>query len=357
MLKSPSLATALAVAATSLLSPPVAMAALIAGCPDSIARDVKTVPLASMRIKTPIYLMPASGQFTEVDLAGSSRKVLSEGEFAQPVHMVQSANGRWISYNGTRKDNGREQYWLFDRKTKLHRIIYDRPAGHGMFPEFSPDSNYAVVDVIYPGRWTSGTKAGLLLFNTAHSKLTSIRLPVAIPAEEMLILPRWSKDGEELLILVRNFEKKRDAAPFEYYSYRLSTATVEKLKGRYDSTAYKQVFLRDGREIEAFGPVDTRSTGGRKMEDSPDGKWHAYVDWKSESEGFPLRLEGRDGSSRIVARGTAGRACAHQLFKGWLDNDHLVFLYSWSDYMVYEVSSGNIARLFEGEYPLQEFTW
>lgn len=356
MLKSRCMAAAFAAAITSFAQPPTATAAAIAGCPGSIAPEMKTVPLASMRIKTPIYLMTASGQFTEVDLAGSSTKVISEREFARPVHMAQSANGRWISYNGTRKDNGREQYWLFDRKTKLHRIIYDRPVGRGVLPEFSPDSNYAVVDAIYTGRWTSETKAGVLLFNTAHSKLTSIRLPVTIPAKEMSIFPHWSKDGEELLILVRSFEKNRDAVPFGYYSYRLSTDTVERLKGRYDSTAYRHVFLRNGREIEESGRVDTRSTGGRKMEDSPDGKWHAYVDWKSESEGFPLRLEGRDGSSRIVARG-AGRTCAHELFKGWLDNDHLVFLSSWSDYIVYEVSTGNIARLFEGELPLQEFTW
>lgn len=356
MLKSRCMAAAFAVAITSFVPPPVAKAAVIAGCPGSIAPEMKTVPLASMRIKTPIYLLTASGQFTEVDLAGSSRKVISESEFAQPVHIVQSVNGRWIAYSGTRKDNGREQYWLFDRKTKLHRIIFDRPAGRSVSSEFSPDGNYAVVDAIYAGRWDGETEAGLLLFNTAQSKLTSIRVPTTTPAKDMSIFSQWSKDGEQLLIVVVSFVKNRSAAPFEYYSYRLSTDTVDRLKGRYDSTAYRHVFLRDGREIEPFGRVDIRSTGGRKMEDSPDGKWHAYVDWKSESEGFPLRLEGRDGSSRMVARG-AGRTCAHELFKGWLDNDHLVFLSSWSDYIVYEVSTGNIARLFEGEVPLQEFTW
>jgi hypothetical protein len=357
MPSSPRLAAAFASVIMSFLSSAVAMAAVPAGCPDSIAPGMKTVPLASMRIATPLYLMPPSGQFTEVDLAGSSRKVISESEFAQPVHMKQSANGRWIVYDGMRKDNGRQQYWLFDRNTKLHRIIYDRPGWGGVLPEFSPDSNYAIVDAMHNRRWASETKAGLLLFNTAHSKLTSIRLPTTIPAKETSFSPQWSKDGEELLIMVHSIERNRDAVPFEYYSYRLSTSTVERLKGYYDSEAHRHVFMRNGQEIQTFGGVDTRSTGGRRMEDSPDGKWRAYVDWKSESEGFPLRLEGRDGSRRIVARGAAGRACAHQLFKGWLDNDHLVFLDSWSDHIVYEVSTGNIARLFEREYPRQEFTW
>ncbi|HEY0585852.1 MAG TPA: hypothetical protein VGD52_06970 [Pseudoduganella sp.] len=357
MLKSRCLAAAFAASLTSFGPPPIATAAAIAGCPGSIAPEVKKVPLAAMRIETPIYLMQASGHFTEVDLSENSRKVISEGAFTDPVHMMQSANGRWIAYDGKRKDTKREQFWLFDRKTKLHRIIYDRPRSGGVYPEFSPDSNYVVIDAIYERRWASETKAGLLLFDTARSKLTTIRLPTTIPAKEIRFSPQWSKNGEELLILVLSFEKNRGAVPFEYYSYRLSTSTVERLKGHYDSTAHRHVFLRDGREIEAFGGVDTRSTGGRKMEDSPDRKWHAYVDWNSESEGFPLRLEGRDGSSRIVARGTAGRGCAHQLFKGWLDNDHLVFLNSWSDHIVYEVSTGSIARLFEGERPLQEFTW
>ncbi|UUZ46945.1 hypothetical protein LP420_25170 [Massilia sp. B-10] len=94
--------------------------------------------------------------------------------------MRPSFDGRWISYSGVQQKKGKTQYWLFDRKTKTDRLVFEHPAWGGGMPSFSPDGRYLSIDANYDTRWGNTSGAGMYLFDTATSSMVSVKLPTAI---------------------------------------------------------------------------------------------------------------------------------------------------------------------------------
>ncbi len=308
-----------------------------------------------MGIKTPVYFMRREGQFAKTDLINQDSKRLAEHDFVNGVDMTQSADGRWISYLGVRAGDTRMQYWLFDRQTNSVRLVYEHPALGARTPIFSPDSKYLVVGVSTDSRWPAA-EVGLFLFDTASMRKTKLRLPVSIPEKEIGPSARWSKDGTELLILVRSMRHNGNEVPFEYLSYRPASKSMEKLAGRVEPKIARYAFMRNGMEIPVFEDLLPRSAREPESEGSPKGTWHAFVENKADSQQYVLKIRNRDGSIKTV--GSMGVAyCGRMLISGWLDEDHLVIRHRFDQYLVYEASSGNMAELPEELKSSRNFTW
>lgn len=308
-----------------------------------------------MGIKTPVYSMRREGQFAKTDLINQDSKRLAEHDFVNGVDMTQSADGRWISYLGVRAGDTRMQYWLFDRQTNSVRLVYEHPALGARTPIFSPDSKYLVVGVSTDSRWPAA-EVGLFLFDTASMRKTKLKLPVSIPEKETGTFTTWSKDGTELLILVRSMRHNANEVPFEYLSYRPASKSMEKLAGRVEPKIGRHAFMRNGMEIPVFEDLLPRSARAPESESSPRGTWHAFVENKGDSQQYVLKIRNRDGSIKTV--GSIGVAyCGRMLISGWLDEDHLVIRHRFDQYLVYEASSGNMAELPEELKSSRKFTW
>ncbi|MGW8392894.1 TolB family protein [Pseudoduganella sp. HUAS MS19] len=341
-------------AATMSLSAPCHCAAAVPIC-RNIATEAKMVALTSMDIRTPVYFTRREGQLFKADLASLSSKRLADQEFVSGVNMTQSADGRWISYLGTRASGTKTQYWLFDRQTDSGRLVYEHAVREARGPSFSPDSNYLVIGVTTSSRW-SGSESGIFLFDVATLKRTKLKLPVSIPEKELGTSTSWSEDGTELLILARSMLHDGYKVPFEYVSYRPASKSFEKLAGRFESYRGHHAFIRNGREIPIFESLEPRSTRVPKAEGSPGGTWHAFVENKAGSEQHLLKIRNRDGRIRTVGS-TENASCGRNIISGWLDEDHLVIRQGFDEFLVYEASSGNMAELPEELKRSGNFTW
>ena len=117
------------------------------------------------------------------------------------------------------KREDKTQYWLYDRHKRNDQLDYEHPARGGGTPSFSPDSRYLLISAGYDSRWPDASRAGVFLFDTTTMLLQSVRLPALEANKSAWVSGNWSRDGKELLILVRNMSPKEG---LDYFSYRLA---------------------------------------------------------------------------------------------------------------------------------------
>ncbi len=307
-----------------------------------------------MRSATPLYVMEDSGRLLRMDLRTNGKTVLSDHGFYMMPTMRTSGDGRWLSYHGAIEAADKTQYCLHDRRKQADQLVYEHPAWGGGIPAFSPDSRYLVVSAGYDSRWTDATRAGIYLFDTKTMQLGAVPLPALKANKTAWVTANWSRDGKELLVLVRNMSAKEG---FDYFSYRLATNKVEALSGRYIQQASRHEFLRDARAVPAAEEIRPRAELGGRSEWSPGRNWHAHFDYPQASLSYPLLVTSKGGVTSAVATGKY-EPCAGLtlLISGWLDERHLVYRNSMN-YYIFDAQMGTTAELFnEAEMPLT-FTW
>jgi hypothetical protein len=325
------------------------------GCGTSEQADKRKVPLASMHIKTPLYVIQDRGKFSKVDMDKHTSTTISEHGFYSEPALRPSADGRWMSYSGVLKGFTKTQYWLYDVHNNADRLILEHPAWGGGIPQFSPDGKYLVIAASYDRRWDSVSGAGLYLFDTTTSSMLPVKLPTTISSKDAWTSPTWSDDGEELLIMVRavSVSDKR-----EYYSYRPATKRIERITGHYDSTKHEDVFQRRRREIALFKEILPRSQTGHASAFSPDRKWHAYLGEENADGTYPLNVAGKDGVVKKVALGHYENCGGKTIdITGWLDENHLVYHHNPLSYFVVDAATGKTAELFDEKESSYIFTW
>lgn len=325
------------------------------GCGKGVQAGVRKVPLASMFIKTPLYVMQDSGKFSKVDPSKRNSTLISDHGFYVEPSLRPSRDGRWMSYSGVLKGFDKTQYWLYDRQSNADRLILEHPAWGGGIPQFSPDGRYLIIEANYDSRWGSVSGAGLYIVDTTTSSMLSVKLPTTIATTDAWAMTTWSQDGNELLIMVRGMAVTNKR---EYYAYRPTTKHVEKISGYYDSTTHNDVFRRRGRKIPLYEEVLPRSQVGLVSVFSPDGKWHAYLDEEKADGTYPLNVAGKDGVIKKAALGHYENCAGKTIYiTGWLDEHHLVYRDSSSDYFVFDAETGNTAALFGENDMSRIFTW
>lgn len=309
-----------------------------------------------MVIKTSLYVMQYSGELFQLDLEKHTSTRISNHGFDSGIPTVRpSFDGRWISYSGVQQKKGKTQYWLFDRKTKTDRLVFEHPAWGGGMPSFSPDGRYLSIDANYDTRWGNTSGAGMYLFDTATSSMVSVKLPTAIDQRVLWGSTNWSKDGRELLIQIRAMNTSNSS---EYYSYRPATKRIEKITGFYNSAMHEHVFTRRSKEISLFGEVLPRSSPGSTSERSPDGKWHALLSEEKADGSYSLNIVSKNGEVKAVAIGGSENCIGKTVYIiGWLDDRHLVYRSRGVDYLVFDVVTGATADLFVEKDGPTEFTW
>ena len=325
------------------------------GCGMSEQADKRKVPIASMHIKTPLYVIQDRGKFSKVDMDKHASTTISEHGFYSEPTLMPSADGRWMSYSGVLKGFTKTQYWLYDVHNNAERLILEHPAWGGGIPEFSPDGRYLVIAANYDSRWDSVRGTGLYLFDTTTSSMLSVKLPTTISTKDAWTSPTWSKDGKELLMMVRamSVSDKR-----EYYSYCPAAQRIEKINGYYDSTKHEDVFQRRRREIVLFEKILPRSQVGQTSAFSSDGKWRAYLGEESADGTYPLNVAGKDGVVKKVALGHYENCGGKTIYiTGWLDENHFVYRHNPLSYFVVDAATGKTAELFGEKESSYIFTW
>lgn len=326
------------------------------GCAKTGRPAPKRVPLASMAITTPLLVMQTTGALFTVNLSSQVWTRISNHGFSNGMaELVPSVDGRWFSYSGTRKGNASTQYWIYDSQSKVDRLVHEHPPWGGASPEFSPDSKFLAIAASYDKRWGSDTGAGIFLLDTATWGSLPVHLPTSIAAKDAWAFTRWSRDGNELLVMRRSMAA---TDVFEYFSYRLSTKVVEKISGHYDRGIYDHVFTRLDREIPLAKKVRPRSMLGLSSEHSPDGTWRAFLEKENQDRTYMLNVAHRTGATKKVALGHYDHCEGRTIvITGWLDEQHLVYRDRALNYRVFETSTGNTADLFSEQEPLRIFTW
>lgn len=346
-----SLAFVLLAAATTHATAAVPVAG--GGCGGSPANDKGKVPLASMHSDVPLYVARGSAGVVEMDLRSGTSTTLSRHGFYGTPRLHLSADGRWLSYDGFVDATSTSQYWLYDRRARSERLIYEHPQG-GQMTAFSPDSRYLAIGAAYHDRWPDPSRAGLFLFDTTSMRLQ--RLPV--PARKKLpaiIAPAWSQDGKALLIMVRT-EWTPDG--FEYFSYDLATGRMEAIAGDYNKEAIRHEFFRGAQRIPTTDEI-VRPTGlDGKPVWAPGQRWQARIDaHDGKPPTYALRVSGKGSATRTAATGYHSHCLGATLaIHGWLDERHLIYR-NGMDYLMFDAQTGTTADLFtQKDWPF-EFTW
>lgn len=341
----------LAAATVSLATAAVPVAG--GGCGGSSTNDKGKVPLASMHSDVPLYVARGSGRVVEMDLRSGTSTTLSDHGFYGTPTLHLSGNGRWLSYDGSVEATSTSQYWLYDRRARSERLIYEHPQG-GRMTTFSPDSRYLAISATYHDRWPDATRAGLFLFDTTSMRLQRIPLPVRKNLPD-LILAAWPQDGKALLIMM-NTDRTRQGS--EYFSYDLATRRMETITGGYNREANRHEFFRGAQRILTTDDIVPPTGLDRKPVWAPGRSWQAHID---EHEGNPptyaLRVTGKQGTTRTAATGYHSHCMGRTLaIHGWLDDRHLIYRNAM-DYLMFDAQTGTTADLLtDKDWPFQ-FTW
>lgn len=323
----------------------------LADCGAGQASKPATVPLSALTIQQPLYLFEGDGSLSKLDLATGRTSVVATHAFKSSPHVAPSPNFRWISYHGVLKNEKATEYWLFDRQTGKSRLVHSHPAWGGSIPAFSPDSKLLAIAANYDRRWPSKEGAAIFLFDSGT--LTPTRLPnpsqVAIPENLGFAHLYWSKDGGELLAMMRGFPKGQQGTR-EHFAYRMSDRVFEKISGTYDPR--QEIFSRAGARIDlaSVPTIQSRISHGRLP--SPDGKWKAELDRK-----LVLTVSSANGDRKTVAAGSYDNCRGPTVgIHGWL-NDRLM-VYSLDDeFYVFEASTGQQALMFSKSSRPADFFW
>lgn len=322
-------------------------------CGISPTAEGRAVPLASMRSTTPLYSMEGSGRLVRIDLGTSKNTTLSDHGFEMMPILRPSANGRWLSYSGGRKGMQKTQYWLYDRNKRIDKLVFEHSAWGGGIPSFSPDSRHLLITGGYETRSPNASPAGVYLFDTAAMRLHPVRLPAFESAKPAWVSAAWSRDGKELLILVRNMTAGKG---FDYFSYELGTKKVEQLSGRFIRNGSRHEFIRGAKVVPESEQIIPQSELGNRLAWSPDGSWHAQVDESLDDRPYRLLVTGKAGIARPVATGQYEHCGGSSLLiSGWLDDRHLLYRNSMS-YFIYDAQNGTTAELFSADRSVS-FTW
>lgn len=326
-----------------------------AGCGKRESSAVRKVPLSAMRSKTPLYMMDAAGRLIKLDLTSGKRTILSDHGFGSAPALRASSDGRWLSYSGELKTGNKKQYWLYDRSSDSERLVYEHPAWGGGIPAFSPDGRYLAISASYDSRWGSASRAGMFVFDTATARMVTVKLPVAIPVQDMWASPDWSQDGKTLLILVRDMSSD---AGFIYVGFDPVSGRIEKLSGQYDKKAYRHDFKRGATVIPVAEEGVPRSDVAHQSAWSPGRQWHAYFDGRQDSRPYQLVVASRAGVVKPVAVGGYSQCEGYTLsITGWLDERHLVYRSGMMTFYVFDAETGKTAHLAGDDDTLASFTW
>jgi hypothetical protein len=341
----------LAAATTSLATAAVPVGG--GGCGGAPAGDQGKVPLASMHSDVPLYVARASKGVAEMDLRSGITTTLSNHGFHAAPTLHLSGDGRWLGYDGSVEATGTSQYWLYDRRARSERLIYEHPEG-GQMTGFSPDSRYLAIGAAYHDRWPDASRAGLFLFDTTSMRLQRIPLP-ARKKLPVIIAPAWARDGKALLVMVRN-EWTPDG--FEYFSYDPATGRMEAITGDYNKGANRHEFFRGAQRIPTTDEI-VRPTGldGQPVW-APGRNWQARIDGHDgKPPTYALRVIGKGGAARTAATGYHSHCLGATLaIHGWLDDRHLIYRNAM-DYLIFDAQTGTTADLFTlKDWPF-EFAW
>lgn len=341
-------------ATASTCSATASRAGIGMGCGQPNTSGKRLVPLASMRIQVPLYVMEANGRLMKMDLSSGATTSLSDHAFNLATSLHPSGDGRWLGYKGEPKGANTTQYWLYDRHDHKERLIYEHPPYGSDIPSFSPDSRYFVISAWYDSRWADANRAGIYLFDTTALRLQRVPLPLVDTHKAVLISTTWSQDGKELLILVRT-EWTKDG--FAYFSYHLPTQRIETIAGRYNTQMYRHEFWRGAQQIPEFKKILPRSALAERSAWSTERSWRAYIDERANDPTYPLLVMNTHGATRTVARGHFEQCAGDTLFiTGWLDDRHLVYR-NEMNYFIFDTLTGSTAKLLSEEGMPVTFTW
>lgn len=326
-----------------------------AACGQHASGDVRKVALASMRSKTPLYVIDHAGRLVKIDLGSGKSTTLSDHRFDSMPTLRASADGRWLTYSGVLESGGKTQYWLYGRRSGSERLVYEHPAWGGDSPGFSPDSRYLAISASYDTRWDSTSGAGLFLFDTATARLLSVTLPTKIPLRDAWTATDWSQDGKLLLILMRG---KLPESQFSYVGYSPASGKFEILSGQYDSQAYRHHFKRGAQGISAAEVRRPKSDEAPSSARSPGGKWRAYFEQRQDGRPYQLVVANKAGVSKRVAVGSYNQCEGYTLnISGWLDERHLVYRNGMMKFLIFDAETGNTADLLGDDNAPLSFTW
>lgn len=325
-----------------------------AACGKHDVGEMRKVGLAAMRSKTPLYGVEMSGRLVKVDLTSGKTTILSDHGFYSALTLRASADGRWLSYSGVLKIGDKTQYWLYDRRSNSERLVYEHPAWGGGIPAFSPDSRYLAISASYDSRWHSTSRAGMFVFDTATSRVISVKLPTRIPVRDAWAAIDWSQDGKTLLIMMRAMSSRSD---FSYFGFDPASGRIEKLSGEYDSQSHGHHFKRGAKAVPAAAQGVPKSDLAHLAAWSPDRQWHAYVDQRQENRPYQLVVANKAGAIKPAAVGHYNQCEGYTLnMTGWLDERHLVYRNGMMKFRIYDAQTGNTADLSDDE-TLLSFTW
>ena len=326
-----------------------------AACGQHASGDARKVALASMRSKTPLYVIDHAGRLVKLDLASGTTTTLSDHRFDSMPSLRASADGRWLSYSGVLEGGGKTQDWLYDRRSGSERLVYEHPAWGGGIPAFSPDSRYLAISASYDKRWESTSGAGLFLFDTATARLLRVTLPTKVPVRDAWTATDWSQDGKLLLILVRG---KLPESQFSYVGYAPASGRIETLSGHYDPRAHRHHFKRGAQRIPAAEERSPKSDGAPSSARSPGGTWRAYFEQRQDTRPYRLVVANKAGVSMPVAAGSYNQCEGYTLhISGWLDERHLVYRNGMMKFLIFDAETGNTADLLGDDNAPLSFTW
>lgn len=307
------------------------------------------VSLASMAIKSPIFLFDGSNRFFKFDLNEKNWTPVSDHGFSDKEPTLSSSvDGRWISYSGPLKDKTTTQYWIYDQRSGTDKLVLEYPVWGAGEPKFSPDGKMLAIALNFDSRqW-----AGVYLYDTKKLQRWTVQLP--IPVTLSVPTAWWSKDGKELLVSISDFSNR---AMDKYYSYHLAAKRVEEISGRHDEGGYDATFLRKGREIGTFWGASARSSQYHDSQFSPSGRWNAYLDKEQPDTSYLLNVVDKKGAVKKVALGYhMGCNIDTIAITGWLDDQHLVYRDGSSRFVFDTVTASSAVLFDENEHP-PLFTW
>jgi hypothetical protein len=340
----------LAVIASGALLVVLAMSQDVAECGPDDTPAQSIVPLSSLSVKTPVFVFEYSGRFLKGNLASGAWTEISNHGFDDTPTIVPSTDGRWISYSGELKTGDVKQYWLYDKHSGSDRLYLQHPAWGGDIPEFSPDSRSIVVFANYDTRWPSPAGAGLYLVDAETLRTSFLGNPsrIATPANEAFAAATWSKDGSELLLLMRGFPPGIEPTR-EHFAYSMAEKCYKRISGQWAELGEK--FFRGGSRIAVYEQprIQSRQLYGELS--SPDGRWTASID-----RTYELTV-GAMGKRKKVSVGRYDRCSGVTIgINGWLDTRHMTYSVEEKPY-IFDVLTGRQAAFFSDRDPIAAFAW
>jgi dipeptidyl aminopeptidase/acylaminoacyl peptidase len=313
-----------------------------AKCGPEAAAGPTTVPLSALAIKTPVYMFERSGRFLKGNLSTGEWQKISDRGFDYTPTVVPSADGRWIGYSGELNDRRSKQYWLYDKQTGSDRMYHQHPAWGGAIPEFSPDGRSIVLFANYDKRWPSSEGTGLYVFDAATLRATFLGNPskVATPVNQAFATAEWSRDGSELLLMMRGFPPGAEPSR-EHFAYRIAEKRYESIKGEYNERQLGEKFFRNGAQIPIHERDVVQSHRLYRNMPSPDRLWSAAI-----GTGYELVVSNDKGDKKKVGAGRYDNCSGVTIgINGWLDARHMVYTIEGRAH-VFDASTGRDAVLF-----------